>query len=89
MPRFLYEGDRITEDATPASLEMEDNGLYSFACIISYADMVLNFIRFCELQIQSMLWWNVSLVLMRDIRICSDSHLRFILSEVGGSTFYS
>jgi len=23
--RFLYEGDRITEDATPASLEMEDN----------------------------------------------------------------
>jgi len=21
----LYEGDRITEDATPASLEMEDN----------------------------------------------------------------
>jgi len=26
--RFLYEGDRITEDATPASLEMEDNGLY-------------------------------------------------------------
>jgi hypothetical protein len=26
--RFLYEGDRITEDATPASLDMEDNGLY-------------------------------------------------------------
>ena len=23
---FLYDGDRITEDDTPASLDMEDNG---------------------------------------------------------------
>lgn len=25
-PRFLYDGNRINDDDTPASLEMEDNG---------------------------------------------------------------
>ena len=26
MRRFLYDGNRINDDDTPASLEMEDNG---------------------------------------------------------------
>jgi len=29
-PRFLYDGSRINDDDTPASLEMEDNGLSLF-----------------------------------------------------------
>ena len=35
--RFLYDGQRINEDDTPASLEMEDNGPCSFIipCILN------------------------------------------------------
>ena len=27
-PRFLYDGDRVNENDTPASLDMDDNGTY-------------------------------------------------------------
>ena len=32
--RFLYDGDRINEDDTPASLDMEENGTLLDALLI-------------------------------------------------------
>ena len=32
--RFLYDGNRISEDDTPSSLEMEDNGVYRFVSVV-------------------------------------------------------
>ena len=47
---FLYDGVRIQDDDTPASLDMEDNGkLFPFLMNRSHS-----------LQIQSMSWSNVT-----------------------------
>jgi len=31
--RFLYDGERIQEDDTPMSLDMEDNGAYDLVLV--------------------------------------------------------
>ena len=42
-PRFLYDGERITDDDTPSSLDMDDNGtsLTFFALLQRRADIII------------------------------------------------
>ena len=56
--RFLYDGERINEDDTPQSLEMEDNGTHCVAFFGLFAAYTL----VLPTQTRSMLWLNVSLV---------------------------
>ncbi|KAG8220345.1 ubiquitin-2 like Rad60 SUMO-like-domain-containing protein, partial [Butyriboletus roseoflavus] len=35
--RFLYDGNRISEDDTPSSLDMEDNGERRFVAVVFFS----------------------------------------------------
>ena len=44
--RFLYDGARIGDDDTPASLDMEDNGMSSFLCVSSRTSLIFDTCRY-------------------------------------------
>jgi hypothetical protein len=56
MLRFLYEGNEIADDDTPASLNMEDDGLFLFPSQVSNS---LIFVDSIDAMVERMSFVNV------------------------------
>lgn len=75
---FLYDGQRINEDDTPATLDMEDNGRWHQCSILLRADRRI----FARFKILSTSWLNVRLTVATSQM--KGSRMLFFLPEVGG-----